>query len=62
MISSLAMALEYSLDRKDLAVRIESAIQYFIREGFRTKDISTSSDFIKTSEVATILIDFLKNE
>jgi 3-isopropylmalate dehydrogenase len=62
MISSLAMALEYSLDRKDLAVRIEFAIQHFIREGFRTKDISTSSDFIKTSEVAPILIDFLKNE
>ena len=62
MISSLAMALEYSLDRKDLAVRIESAIQNFIREGYRTKDISTSSDFIKTSEVAPILIDFLKNE
>ena len=62
MISSLGMALEYSLDRKDIAIRIESAIQTFIREGYRTKDISTSSDFIKTSEVAPILIDFLKNE
>jgi 3-isopropylmalate dehydrogenase len=62
MISSLAMALEYSLDRKDLAVKIESAIQHFIQEGYRTKDISTSSDFIKTSEVAPILIKFMKNE
>ncbi|KRO98634.1 MAG: 3-isopropylmalate dehydrogenase, partial [SAR86 cluster bacterium BACL1 MAG-120823-bin87] len=33
MISSLAMALEYSLDRKDLAVKIESAIKAFIDEG-----------------------------
>ena len=62
MISSLAMALEYSLDRKDLAVKIESAIQHFIQEGYRTKNISTSSDFIKTSEVAPILIKFMKNE
>ena len=62
MISSLAMALEYSLGRKDLAVKIESAIQHFIQEGHRTKDISTSSDFIKTSEVAPILINFMKNE
>ena len=62
MISSLAMALEYSLDSKDLAVKVESAIQHFIQEGYRTMDISTSSDFIKTSEVAPILINFLKNE
>ena len=62
MISSLAMALEYSLGRKDLAVKIESAIKHFIQEGHRTKDISTSSDFIKTSEVAPILIEFMKNE
>jgi 3-isopropylmalate dehydrogenase len=62
MISSLAMALEYSLDRKDLSTKIESAIQHFIHEGYRTKDISTSSDFIKTSDVAPILINFLENE
>jgi 3-isopropylmalate dehydrogenase len=62
MISSLAMALEYSLDRKDLAVKIEAAIKAFIGEGYRTKDIATSADFIKTNEVAPILINFLKNE
>lgn len=62
MISSLAMALEYSLDRKDLAVKIEAAIKAFIGEGHRTKDIATSEDFIKTHEVAPILIHFLKNE
>ena len=62
MISSLAMALEYSLDRKDLAMKIEAAIKAFIGEGHRTKDIATSADFIKTHEVAPILIHFLKNE
>ena len=62
MISSLAMALEYSLDRKDLAMKIEAAIKAFIGEGHRTKDIATSEDFIKTHEVAPILIHFLKNE
>jgi len=62
MISSLAMALEYSLNRKDLAVKIEAAIKAFIGEGYRTKDMATSADFIKTNEVAPILINFLKNE
>ena len=62
MISSLAMALVYSLDRKDLAMKIEAAIKAFIGEGHRTKDIATSEDFIKTHEVAPILIHFLKNE
>jgi 3-isopropylmalate dehydrogenase len=62
MISSLAMALEYSLDRNDLAVTSEAAIKAFIDEGHINKDITTSADFIKTHEVAPILIHFLKNE
>ena len=61
MIASLAMAFEYSLDRIDLARRIESAIKTFISKGFRTKDISTSEEFIKTQEVAPIIISILKD-
>ena len=45
MIASLAMAFEYSLDRIDIAKRIESAIKIFISNGFRTKDIATSEEF-----------------
>ncbi len=62
MISSLAMALEYSLDRADLARRIEAAIKSFISKGFRTKDISTSKEFIKTEDVAPVLISILKDD
>ena len=62
MIASLAMAFEYSLGRVDLARRIESAIKTFISQGYRTKDISTSEEFMKTQEVAPALIRILKNE
>jgi len=62
MISSLSMALEYSLDRKDLSSRINSAINTFIANGHRTKDISTTNEFVQTSEVASILIEIIKNE
>ncbi len=61
MIASLAMAFEYSLDRIDLARRIESAIKTFISNGFRTKDITTSEEFIKTHEVAPIIVSLLKD-
>ena len=62
MISSLAMALEHSLERKDLARRIEAAIKKFISLGYRTKDISTSNDFMNTEDVAPALIEIIKNE
>jgi|TARA_Y100000389_G_scaffold28661_1_gene24490 3-isopropylmalate dehydrogenase len=62
MISSLAMALEYSLERTDLARRIEAAIKKFISLGYRTKDISTSNDFMNTEDVAPALIEIIKNE
>ena len=61
MIASLAMAFEYSLDRIDIAKRIESAIKIFISNGFRTKDISTSDEFVRTQDVAPALINILKD-
>ena len=61
MIASLAMALRYSLDQKDLADKIDNAIKNFIKQGYRTKDISTNSEFLKTSEVASIIIGIIKN-
>ena len=61
MIASLAMAFEYSLDRIDIAKRIESAIKIFISNGFRTKDIATSEEFVRTQDVASALINILKD-
>ena len=37
------------------------AIKEFISQGYRTKDISTTEEYVKTSEVASILIGILKN-
>tara|TARA_Y100001970_G_scaffold43880_1_gene54791 strand:+ start:89 stop:1171 length:1083 start_codon:yes stop_codon:yes gene_type:complete len=61
MIASLAMAFEYSLDRIDIAKRIESAIKIFISNGFRTKDIANSEEFVRTQDVAPALINILKD-
>jgi 3-isopropylmalate dehydrogenase len=61
MIASLGMALKYSLDQKELSDSIDGAIKQFIAKGYRTKDISTSDEYVKTSEVASILIGILKN-
>jgi 3-isopropylmalate dehydrogenase len=61
MIASLGMALKYSLEQKELADKIDAAIKEFISQGYRTKDISTNDEYVKTSEVAAILIGILKN-
>ena len=62
MIASLAMALKYSLNEVEIAQRIDNAIKTFIANGHRTKDISTDKNFLKTSEVAPLIIEILKNE
>ena len=61
MIASLGMALKYSLDQNELSDSIDRAIKEFIAKGYRTKDISTNDEYVKTSEVASILIGILKN-
>ncbi len=50
------MALRYSLDEETVANKIDTAIKKFIQQGFRTKDIAT------TSEVAEKIIEILENE
>jgi 3-isopropylmalate dehydrogenase len=62
MIASLAMALKYSLNEVEIAQRIDNAIKTFIANGHRTKDISTDNNFLKTSKVAPLIIEILKNE
>ena len=62
MIASLAMALKYSLNEAKLAERIDNAIKTFISNGHRTKDISTDDNFLNTDQVASILIEILKND
>ena len=61
MIASLAMALRFSLNEIGLADKIDDAIKQFIAQGFRTKDISTTDEYMSTSEVATKIIEIIKN-
>ena len=42
MISSLSMALKFSLDEQEISSKIDTAIATFIQKGFRTKDITLS--------------------
>ena len=61
MIASLAMALRFSLNETGLADKIDDAIKQFIAQGFRTKDISTTDEYMSTSEVATKIIEIINN-
>ena len=61
MIASLAMALRFSLNETGLADKIDDAIKQFIAQGFRTKDISTTDEYMSTSKVATKIIEIIKN-
>ena len=62
MIGSLSMALKYSLDEEVVTHKIDAAIKTFIQKGFRTKDIATDENYLKTSEVAAKIIKTIEDE
>ena len=62
MISSLSMALKYSLNEEEAANKIDKAIRKFIESGNRTIDITTDENYLKTSEVAKKIIEMIKDE
>ena len=62
MISSLSMALKYSLNEEEAANKIDKAIRKFIESGNRTIDITTDENYLKTSEVAKKIIEMIKHE
>tara|TARA_B100001109_G_scaffold209114_1_gene176716 strand:- start:291 stop:1367 length:1077 start_codon:yes stop_codon:yes gene_type:complete len=62
MISSLSMALRYSLNEVGVSDRIDLAVKSFIEAGNRTIDIKTGDDHLMTSEVAKKIIEILKDE
>lgn len=52
MILSLAMALRYSLDRGDLADKVEGAVQGALNDGARTADLAAKGEkYISTSQM-----------
>ena len=62
MISSLSMALKYSLNEEEAANKIDKAIRKFIESGNRTIDITTDKKYLKTSEVAKKIIEMIQDE
>ena len=62
MISSLSMALRYSLNQADISDKIDNAIKKFIQAGYRTIDIASDGDYLVTSDVAKKIIEIIKDE
>ena len=62
MISSLSMALRYSLNEEDISDKIDLAIKKFVEQGYRTIDIATEDNYLKTSEVSKKIIEIIDNE
>jgi len=62
MISSLSMALRYSLNEEDISDKIDLAIKKFVEQGYRTVDIAIKRDYLKTSEVSKKIIEIIENE
>lgn len=59
-ILSFAMALRYSLDRSDLADRVEAAVQDVLSQGLRTADIMADDcTEISTADMGDVLIKVL---
>jgi len=62
MISSLSMALKYSLNEEKISDKIDLAIKKFVEQGYRTVDIATEENYLKTSEVSKKIIEIIENE
>ena len=62
MISSLSMALRYSLDEEAISDKIDLAIKKFVEKGYRTIDIASDHNHLKTSEVSKKIIEIIENE
>jgi 3-isopropylmalate dehydrogenase len=62
MILSVAMMLRYSLQRADLATRVEEAVHQVLRNGLRTKDIQGEGNYtiVGTREMGEAVVSILR--
>jgi 3-isopropylmalate dehydrogenase len=62
MILSVAMMLRYSLQRADLATRVEEAVRQVLRNGLRTKDIQGEGHYtiVGTREMGEAVVEILR--
>ena len=61
-ILSLAMLFQYSLQRKDIALKIEQAVERVLASGARTRDLYTQNQgftLVSTKEMGDWVVDHL---
>ena len=61
MILSFAMMLEYSFDKKDLSKIIRTSISNILKNGIMTKDLSTTGDYVSTSQLGDKILEEVKS-
>jgi 3-isopropylmalate dehydrogenase len=60
-ILSVAMMLRYTLDRADLAAKVENAVGYALDRGLRTRDImDDETQIASTQEMGGAIVDMLR--
>ncbi|MGN8158887.1 3-isopropylmalate dehydrogenase [Salinisphaera sp. RV14] len=61
IILSVAMMLRYTLDRRDLADKVEAAVGYALDRGLRTRDImDDETQIASTREMGGAIVDMLR--
>lgn len=59
-ILSVAMMLRYSLDRSELADKVEKAVDDVLEQGMRTQDIAGGGSYVSTTEMGDAVVSSLK--
>jgi 3-isopropylmalate dehydrogenase len=60
-IASASMMLRFALGEEEAADKIDAAIDKVLKEGYRTKDISSygASEICSTTEIGSIIADYV---
>ena len=61
MILSVAMMFEYSLNNQKVSSIIKESIDSVLNSGYRTKDISLSSEYVDTYKMGDAIVQEIKN-
>ena len=61
MILSIAMLFEYSLNNQKVSSIIKDSINSVLNSGHRTKDISSTSEYVNTSKMGDAIVQEIKN-
>lgn len=59
-ILSAAMLLRFTLDQQEAADAIENAVKQFLKDGFRTADLSRSADVCSTEDAGRLICERIK--